>query len=382
MKKNTGYVCRTLQFSGLLMLMMAIFLFAGCYPTQKRDTAEIAGSSVVSEEMEKAAVTQLKDVPQTVQESTETTAIDAQVEIGNSSAKLTSLSGQGKQFSYDSIEKILSGGESFSQNTGLPEQNVQAYQGSNGGLLTLGPGFISYISGRSSLKQYSLVLNSGLPMDDRYIDNGVFTKGEIPGFDKQQTISQAKEWLREIGIEDVGEPKAAALDYETLSEQYENLDGDFPKDSEPFTPEDEGYYLVFRCEYDGIPFLAQNYVLTGKTQCSGSVIKMIVTRDGLQELYADGIYELQENNETFDCIYDFNQIIRKAETKFQDVMLDEPVKINRIELIYAPDVTSVNPITYKLSPCWVFYAASSSQSKSTDMFFYYSAITGEELGVE
>ena len=109
---------------------------------------------------------------------------------------------------------------------------------------------------------------------------------------------------------------------------------------------------------------------------------MIVTRDGLQELYADGIYELQENNETFDCIYDFNQIIRKAETKFQDVMLDEPVKINRIELIYAPDVTSVNPITYKLSPCWVFYAASSSQSKSTDMFFYYSAITGEELGVE
>ena len=382
MKKNTGYVCRTLQFSGLLMLMMAIFLSAGCYPTQKRDTAEIAGSSVVSEEMEKAAVTQLKDVPQTVQESTETTAIDAQVEIGNSSAKLTSLSGQGKQFSYDSIEKILSGGESFSQNTGLPEQNVQAYQGSNGGLLTLGPGFISYISGRSSLKQYSLVLNSGLPMDDRYIDNGVFTKGEIPGFDKQQTISRAKEWLREIGVEDVGEPKAAALDYETLSEQYEKLDGDFPKDSEPFTPEDEGYYLVFRCEYDGIPFLAQNYVLTGKTQCSGSVIKMIVTRDGLQELYADGIYELQENNETFDCIYDFNQIIRKAETKFQDVMLDEPVKINRIELIYAPDVTSVNPITYKLSPCWVFYAASSSQSKSTDMFFYYSAITGEELGVE
>ena len=82
-------------------------------------------------------------------------------------------------------------------------------------------------------------------MDDRYIDNGVFTKGEIPGFDKQQTISRAKEWLREIGVEDVGEPKAAALDYETLSEQYEKLDGDFPKDSEPFTPEDEGYYLVF-----------------------------------------------------------------------------------------------------------------------------------------
>ena len=382
MKTRTERTCRILQFSGLLILMMMLFFFAGCYPTQKRNTAEIGSSSDAGRETGKEAVTQLKDVPQTVQESTEAASIDAQVEIGNSSEKLTSLSGQGKLFSYDSVENILSEGESFSQNTGLPEQNVQTYQGSNGGLLTLGPGCITYISGKSSLKQYSLVLNSGLPMDDRYIDNGVFTKGEIPGLDKQKTISQAKEWLREIGIENVGEPKTAALDYETLSEQYENLDGDFPKDSDPFTPEDEGYYLVFRCEYDGIPLLAQNYVLTGKTQCSGSVIKMIVTRDGLQELYADGIYELQENNETFDDIYDFNQIIKKAETKFQDVMLDEPIKINRIELIYAPDVISVNPITYKLSPCWVFYAASSSQSKTTDMFFYYSAITGEELGIE
>ena len=224
---------RIIQALGLLILMTMVFLFSGCYPTQKRDTATTNISSDDSGKS-KEKITQLEDVPSDVQKSVESADIDAQVDIGNRSTDLTTLSAQGKLFEYENVVKILSDSETFTQNTEVPEQSVQVYQGGNGGSLVLAPGEINYTSGKSLLKQYSLVLSSAIIKDDRYLDNGVFTKDGIDGFDKQQVVSQAEAWLSELGIENVGEPKVVTLDYETLASEYEKLDDEFPKASEPF----------------------------------------------------------------------------------------------------------------------------------------------------
>lgn len=109
---------------------------------------------------------------------------------------------------------------------------------------------------------------------------------------------------------------------------------------------------------------------------------MIVTKNGLQYFMASGMYDRQEESEPAEELYDFRKILSRIRTKYKDVMLEEPVVIDRIELIYAPDVISDSPQIYELSPCWAVYARSSSQSPGCDLFFYYSAITGEELGIE
>ena len=190
--------------------------------------------------------------------------------------------------------------------------------------------------------------------------------------------------METIGIQGLGEPQVAALDYATLQEEYEKIAGDLPKGGEtPFEPEDEGYYLLFRSEEDGIPYLAQDYFLQDKVYCFGSVVEMIVTKNGLQYFMASGMYDRQEESEPAEELYDFRKILSRIRTKYKDVMLEEPVVIDRIELIYAPDVISDSPQIYELSPLLGgLRPVPAARVRGCDLFFYYSAITGEELGIE
>lgn len=369
-------VCCVLILSGVL---------SGCFPTEKRNTADLE-TEILSGSQELAGekpVTRLREIPETVSEESEEVSIQARVDIGNREAVLEPFTAVKKPFQFDDIVKILPEEETFTLNTENPDPLLDIYQGSSGGSLTIQDGRIYYISGRSSDKSYNVLIGSPMQLDDRQIVNEAFVSDSIPGLDKQQVIQQAGRWMETIGIQGLGEPQVAALDYATLQEEYEKIAGDLPKGGEtPFEPEDEGYYLLFRSEEDGIPYLAQDYFLQDKVYCFGSVVEMIVTKNGLQYFMASGMYDRQEESEPAEELYDFRKILGKIRTKYKDVMLEEPVVIDRIELIYAPDVISDSPQIYELSPCWAVYARSSSQSPGCDLFFYYSAITGEELGIE
>ena len=358
-----------------LLSMLVMYSLSGCFPTGKRK-AELP--SELFENVEE--ITLLAQIPEEiVSYEAEMVHIDARVDVPDSVDKLHILTATGKQFRYEDIQGILSGDETFEQDMNVPDKGTQVFAGSNGGLMTIQPGAVYYISGRSHLKQYNLVLNRGMSLDDRYVNNGIFTKEEIEGFSRQEVIEMARQQLQKIGIDSVGDPKVAALDFETLTKAYENLEGIFPKEHVAFDREDEGYYLVFRCEYKGIPLLAQNYYLRDKALCSGSFIEMIVTRSGIQKLLAKGIYDLQEKEECAETLYDFNRMIAAIKAKYQDIMLQEPVTVNRIELIYAPDVVAVNPMVYELSPCWAVYVNKAYTDGRADAFLYFNALTGDEL---
>ena len=348
----------------------------GCFPTEKRQ-AETESDTAENAEV----ISNLKMVPETVDYESDTVRINAQVDIADTDSKLDILSAGQKTFSYEEIKRILPEDEAFEQ-IEVPDEFTKVFLGDAGGMLTFSPGSIYYISGRSSKKSYSLVLESGLPLDDRYINNGVFPDEDIEGLDRNEAIEQARQCLREIGIENAIECGAVALDFATLSEEYEKLAGKFPKETREFEKDDEGYYLVFRCGYKNIPLLAQDYYLRSKAMCFGSVIKMIITRNGLQQLSAQGIYDISETGESADSIYDFNKIIDAIKVRYQDLMLALPVTVSRIELIYAPDILSVDPVRYELSPCWAVYASTSGEKERTNIFIYYSAMTGKELEVD
>ena len=76
---------------------------------------------------------------------------------------------------------------------------------------------------RSSNKSYNVLIGSPMQLDDRQIVNEAFVSDSIPGLDKQQVIQQAGRWMETIGIQGLGEPQVAALDYATLQEEYEKM---------------------------------------------------------------------------------------------------------------------------------------------------------------
>lgn len=371
---------RTLKtYCSILVILLCgaiISMLVGCFPTAKR-RAETQSNAA-----EKASViSDLEMVPDTVKYESKTVCINANVVIPYPTPDLYILSAVGKSFCFEDIQKILPEDEVLEENP-VPDEATQVFLGNDGGMMTIQPGCIYYRSGRSAKKQYSLVLDSTQIMDGRDIDNGVFKEEEIEGFSRQEVVDQTKQWLNELGIDNVGEPNVVVLDFDTLSKEYESLEESFAKEGEAFEKDDEGYYLIFRSEYKDIPLLAQDYYLRDKTMCFGSVIKMIVTRSGLQQITMQGIYDINEVSESQKSIYDFNLLMEAVKVRYQDVILAEPVKITKIELIYAPDVVSVGPIVYKLSPCWAIYATTGKEDERANIYFYYSALTGEELEID
>jgi len=102
-----------------------------------------------------------------------------------------------------------------------------------------------------------------------------------------------------------------------------------------------------------------------------SGISAIYVQDKLAWLDISGIYEPNDADEI--TIISFDDAVRKAAERLNNLVLQEPIEIIEVQFCYLPQaITKNNPLLVNIRPTWCFRIGN-------DFWIYIDAISGQEM---
>lgn len=214
--------------------------------------------------------------------------------------------------------------------------------------------------------------------------NTYFDQGKDLGFlTVQEAEEQAKEFLKDLGIEQVGIKRIYSVDQEKLNESvaerateegnelFAEKTGLDPSDH--WTEEDEYYLIEAVTEIDGIEVKEFGYLRDDYTSIPGSLIEIAIGKDGVEYLATNAVYEKLEEETV--SLQGPEQILEKVRGKFELLILDFEVLVEEMRLIYYPILENLEEAAATLQPVWEVQI----EVEGNHINYYFDGETGKKL---
>lgn len=226
---------------------------------------------------------------------------------------------------------------------------------------------------------------------------------DLNGFPKKQAIKQATDLMKELKITPHLPPHVYSLDCNFLQNKQNELmqDDDFmyfvkigkTKLKDNWTSQDDSYYLVFNIESNGIPISSTSYHLnTSEVAVEGSQVSIIVSKSGVQSFEVNGVLYNELGNKPAGSLITMEKALEGLKQKYEKIILNEDLTVNRISLVYAPVITGgsvdkqtgeINNKKIELTPAWSFTINSKyvkgGKEFTREFIVQINAVTGKEI---
>lgn len=187
----------------------------------------------------------------------------------------------------------------------------------------------------------------------------LFPEEALDGFDKQEALQQAEEILSKLGISTLSS-EIIALDKEhlILEDDCRNESGErVYKHGEilsEWTEEQEAYFIIFRISENGLT-VSNKELQINNTVAEGSEVHMVISKSGIESLYASQIYKFSESIGTAK-VCTAQEAADAIIENFNGNNEYYPTSIEHCRLTYVP-IPVKQGCEYEFHPYWEFYTS-------------------------
>ncbi|MCI7274730.1 MAG: hypothetical protein MR529_00690 [Cuneatibacter sp.] len=217
---------------------------------------------------------------------------------------------------------------------------------------------------------------------------------EVPGYPREQAISEIHEKLQKMGLSVQERPYAMyGISSGVIQAYYEEHDEKFkhfPTYVKPEITEDDSIYcMLWNVEINDTPVVSGNYPREASELCNarggaerGGLVYVVTTKDRILWLQTELQYSV-ESKETAEKILPLEEILAAVPKYYENQLLSEERTISRISFCYIPVLTESNEQTneyhFDLMPGWVMDASYEMPDRDGIYWdiIYINAITGE-----
>lgn len=261
-------------------------------------------------------------------------------------------------------------------------------------------------SGDSSCNYFNSPTSSGLYFQTRWVEyvfnvvhwrqddyeNNVgrfATQAELTFASRTDTLTAAEEVTKLLGVENTGNAKIYALDYETLAliEKEMEASGNFSEYAfkNAWGAEDDCYLVTMDYVIDGIPV---NYLdtvsLFEEETIAGSRIAALYSDRGLEYLEVMNCYSLEGTQDSLPVL-SADEAIAAIATKFNSLITESQYIITEAALKYIPQFRDDTHTEIQLVPAWYFTVDETGVSDKNGETYHntrqliFDAYSGKEM---
>lgn len=211
------------------------------------------------------------------------------------------------------------------------------------------------------------------------------TSSNLEELDVEDSLEEAKKYLSSIGLDNIALNKYYVLNKAFLENQYNEIkkeDG-WQKDvdagrevlKEDWEDEKGAYIFNFEVIENGLPISQGMYHTKDDEYIEGSSIKICYSEDGIAFVEAVANYSIKDTNGS-KKIVGMESVIAGIEHKFSNLIIQEPITINRIRLVYQAQKIKG---TLNLIPVWEVQYSEQCEGIVEKGTIYFDVETGKEI---
>lgn len=295
-------------------------------------------------------------------------------------SKLATYAGSLQRLDVEKGKEALFGAEvnvrKTEQKTGdsrFPDAKNTVYEAADGSFLSGTEDMLSYSSSpKSEVNAYLWLEPCAEYNGDAFLTGKEFSFGS-----RQECVDRVREVLNRLGIQVVDEYICYSVDHETLTREAQRYraeqieknrqagvlseDGTsmteedclklFPDPN--YTAEDDCYHFKLFASAEGIPITrAENGSAESGTFTPGSIIEAVVSKEGIVDLYVNGVYRTEGAVDQGKGL-NLDEAISALNEKYNAIIPDGEYEVREIAFEYVP-ISQGNGIDVKLIPAWRF----------------------------
>lgn len=213
---------------------------------------------------------------------------------------------------------------------------------------------------------------------------------EIEGYGKDETLpdisieearTEAVGFLDKLGLHDVMETDIYALpvEYHMLDEADAIEIGMLSEEkalAEKWKEIGGCYQLEYVFCIDNIPLYKYGYVTTDDTAVDGGLIRLLVSRDGVQRAEIPARLFITETVESATSLLTAEEILEHYKTKMENLIMTDNYTVTDISLCYFPKIIDTVDRQYCLVPVWQITI---KNSQNYEWSVLYNATNGDEI---
>lgn len=211
----------------------------------------------------------------------------------------------------------------------------------------------------------------------------------FPFADRETAITQIKEIINILGINNTGEPIVYSLDYlnlESIGKDIYNLGySNNEQLYEQWGSQDNYYLIIIECVIDELSVILHKTISQyDDIVMPGSRVVAIYSQNGIEYLEIVNFYT-PETIHASSKIVSANDAIDTLAAKFESIITNNQFEIKDINLKYIPQYVDKSHETLQLVPTWCFTVKEVSTSNNKDSeqeasnLYLINAFTGKEM---
>ena len=277
---------------------------------------------------------------------------------------------------FDKIKELFISGEAELETVTDADGEINHYTAPDGSELTAFPTHIIY-QAADTYEDYSALFHGGA--------NAVFpnlrmffSKTELDGIDREESIALVKGKLDELGIECEAEPTVYCIDYESTSSFLEMLIDTYGEIGElaTFNADDEAYIIIFNQTFEGMPIsYEQWYDSQSGLNYTPGMNYAVVSKKGLVYFRAGAGYTPTSEKQELEGLYNVDVIGKSLQDMFGEMKLSSGYNFTQARLEYVcVNETDGKEDGLEFEPYWVVCG---TVSNNFDIAVWVNAATGE-----
>ncbi len=167
------------------------------------------------------------------------------------------------------------------------------------------------------------------------------------------------------------------------------------KTKDVFTQEDDFYIFFFKMIQNEIPVTQKSYIIQASDRAlNGSTARIAFSRNGIIQLYFDGIYQQQGVAKSPNTLISVEEALQKAFEQNNAIISTDKVTVTAVDFEYVPVPYNSDYDEVKLTPAWSLtleYESEKTSDKSSKAekqdsqssvghgMIFINAVTGEEI---
>jgi len=220
----------------------------------------------------------------------------------------------------------------------------------------------------------------------------VYPAKDLPFMTQKEAEKKARDFLSLLGVTAGKRVQAYALDYRTMQQEQikhqkdtasEGLPANKRRPVRKWTQEDDCYVFQFQLELNGISVSDQQQFGDPKaqTQTQGPMILVYYGEQGIVNAQISNVYEASGEITGKTSPLSLDQALNILNSKFEDVIMNNPITVTDIEFSYVPILKAANQENYLLTPAWLFQLSQYSKDikGNVQTRFIINALTGREV---
>ena len=211
------------------------------------------------------------------------------------------------------------------------------------------------------------------------------TVSNLEGLDVEISLEKAKDYLSDIGLDNIELNSYYVLSKDFLQEQYNaikkenNWQDDVNAGREVLKDDWEiergAYIFNFEVIQNGIPISQGMYHTKDNEYISGSSVKICCNEDGITFVDSVANYSVK-NTSGSKKLAGIDTLMKGISHKFSNLIIQEPITLNKIRLVY--QAQKVRGTLY-LIPVWEVQYLEQCEGTLSKGIIYFEVETGKEI---